>query len=876
MSHITTTTLSHDDPAGEHGQHQACLELSVSGDSREPEDANNKVGSDETCAYSPSVIDWPAKPGSTAGDILASPRARRYRFDEHCMHMTSRSVMHKTRLFGQSHWVNSIVGFRDIFEMIDQQVTDSATSKVFVDMQRLKHIGRIIKALRVGSSWPPPPMPMPLTQVTLPTSASSHLHEVYGLPSRQLANELVECYLRSTESLYRILHIPIFRREYDALWITLGGETTTGTATTNAALTKADIAFVVQLKLVLAIGAATHRDHVALRTRAVRWFYTAQAWFAEPEYKAHLTMQFLQIHILLLFAREATGIGGSLVWISVGDLLRSAMYMGLHRDPDRLPKRMSHLAAEMRRRIWNTILEIVVSTSLDAGGPVMLSDSDFDARPPSNIDDEALEESALVYTAGPAIQAASQPDKETTGAGTLNMSAPAAATLAAQPISEFTSMSVAVALRKTLSLRLAICKFLNDIGPPGTYADTLHLDRQFRSAYRALSKRLQQYTAAAAEISDQAKTLHKIDRYTVALVHLVMRRYLLCLHIPFFGAYLHEKTAYAYSRRVVCDTAVSIWQACCPGIVGASVSTIDAAEFAANEARKARYEQKPGRMLVDPEIVRQSLLGAGALRHLSMQASLLVAAEAKFQLIEDEDSSGSGRAPIRPDLLAVIQAASQWSLRGIEAGETNFKGYLLWNLIDKQLDGIRRGMLAAPTATTESRMALARELVVVAEKAEAVCLPILEGMLARGQQETHDAALQTFAPSSEGDFSRNSGAALKNAPGEFLGIEVYNLVRMCRINDCVCQAIILKQQQQQQEQQALEAAQLAEQQQTLQSLPMQQPLMPDIQQPLDPMAIELNVDNWDLFMSDAQSLNIGSGEPLSWLFGNEASQGILW
>ncbi|CAK7274827.1 hypothetical protein SEPCBS57363_006363 [Sporothrix epigloea] len=837
-----------------------------------PEDTNNKVGSDETCAYSPSVIDWPAKPSSTAGDTLASSRTRRYRSDEHRMHMTSRSVMHKTRLFGQSHWVNSIVGFRDIFEMIDQQVTDSATSKIFVDMQRLKHIGRIIKALRVGSSWPPPPMPMPLTQVTLPTSASSHLHEVYGLPSRQLADELVECYLRSTESLYRILHIPIFRREYDALWITLGGATMTGTAATSTPLTKADIAFVVQLKLVLAIGAATHPDHVALRTRAVRWFYAAQAWSAEPEYKAHLTMQFLQIHILLLFAREATGIGGALVWISVGDLLRSAMYMGLHRDPDHLPKRISHLAAEMRRRIWNTILEVIVSTSLDAGGPVMLSETDFDTRPPSNIDDEALEESVLAETAGPATQTALQPDKETTGVGTLSISAHAAA----RPVSDFTGMSVAVALRKTLSLRLATCKFLNDIGPPSTYADTLHLDRQFRSAYRALSRKLQQYTAAAVEFSDQAKAPRKIDRYTVALVHLVMRRYLLCLHIPFFGASLHEKTAYAYSRRVVCDTAVSIWQACCPGIVDNSVLTTDAAEFAANEARKARYEQKPGRVLVDPEIVRQSLLGAGALRHLSMQASLLVAAEAKFQLIEDEDSSGSGRAPIRPDLLAVIQAASHWSLRGIEAGETNFKGYLLWNLIDKQLDGMRRGMLAAPTASTESRMALAHELVVIAEEAEAICLPILEAMLARGQQEANDAALQTFAPSSEGEFARYSGAALRFAPGGVLGTEVYNLIRMCRINDCACQAIILQQQQQQQEQQALEVAQLAEQQHNLQSLPMQQPFMPEIQQPLDPMAIEFNVDNWDFIMSDAQSLNIGSGEPLSCLFGNEASQGILW
>ncbi|CAK7270507.1 hypothetical protein SEPCBS119000_004126 [Sporothrix epigloea] len=787
--------------------------------------------------------------------------------------MTSRSVMHKTRLFGQSHWVNSIVGFRDIFEMIDQQVTDTAASKVYVDMQRLKHLGRIIKALRVGSSWPSPSMSMSVTQGTLTTSSSSDPHKRYGLPSRQLADELVACYLRSTESLYRILHVPLFQREYDALWTSLNE------ATTNSPLTKADMAFVVQLKLVLAIGAATHPSHIDLRTRAIHWFHAAQAWIAEPEYKSHLTIQALQIQILLLFAREATGIGGALIWISVGDLLRSAVYMGLHRDPDHLPKRMTVLAAEMRRRIWNTILEVVVSTSLDAGGPVMLSDSDFDTRPPSNCGDEQLDESVLAQSTGSTIQADIQANNKAS-AETPTTAALTPASQTARPLSEFTSMSVAIALRETLSLRLTVCKVLNDMGPPCTYADALRLDRRFRAAYRNLTRTLQQYTAAAtaaaADTSEQAGAPKTIDHYTVALVHLAMRRYLLCLHIPFFGASLHEKTTYAYSRSVVCDTAVRLWQACCPGIVDASVPTADAAEFAANEAKQTSFEQKPGRTLVDPEIVRQALLGAGALRRLSMQASLLVAAEAKFQLIEDDDLGQNGRTPIRQDLMAIIQTALHWSLRGIEAGETNFKGYLLWNLIDKQLDGMRRGMMAAPTASAESRMTLARELVAAAEQAEAECTPIFEAMLARGQQQAHDSALQALALPSGGHVVGYGGAASEITPVETFGPELYNLVRMCRIKDCPCQAIIHTQQQDQQQQQALAAAQLAEHHHNLQSLSMQQPLMPDIQQPLDPMAVEFAADSWDLIMPEAQSLNIGSGEPLSWLFGGETAQGILW
>ncbi|CAK7210382.1 hypothetical protein SCUCBS95973_000761 [Sporothrix curviconia] len=943
-------------PIGDRDRHQLCLEDGEFS-SNNNNNQNNKDAADTDDSISrtgrartPSVVNWPTKPSSVAGDFFVTSCGHSYEPREHRMHMTSRSVMHKTRLFGQSHWANSIVGFRDIFEMIDPLVTDSTSSKVFMDMQRLKHMGRIIKALRVGPSWPPPAMPTPLTQLHL--SSPGRLHEAYGLPPRELADELVACYLWSTESLYRILHVPMFRREYEALWASLSGATTTSTApqTTTAPLTKADMAFVVQLKLVLAIGAATHRDHIALRTRAVRWFYAAQAWFAEPEYKAHLTMQILQIQILLLFAREATNIGGALIWISVGDVVRTAVYMGLHRDPDRLPKRMSRLAAEMRRRLWNTILEVVVCTSLDAGGPAMLSITDFDTRPPSNIDDEALEESVLAETAAAKAAAASQtalwPTAGATGAAsppkvddnaatntknnytkeiyidngeTRGVSQPASAAelleqekrysyeltsgctginktdqagsdRSARPPSEFTSMSVAIALRKTLRLRLAICKFLNDMGPPGTYANTLRFDRQFRAAYRALSETLQMYAEAAAmddvdhDSTRRVQAPHKIEPFTIASAHLIMRRYLLCLHIPFFGASLHEETAYAYSRRVVCDTAMRIWHTSCPGVVDTAVPTIAAADFAAKEALEGQKTQGPppaGRVLVDPALVRQTQLGAGALRRLAMQASLLVAAEAKFQLIEDDDSGGSGRAPIRPDLLAIIQAATHWCLRSIEAGETNFKGYLLWRLIETQLDGMRRGMICAPTASAESRMDLARELVEAAEEAERLCMPILDAMVARGQQEAHEAAVAAITLSPSGGFAGYGGGTSGSASGNGNGgpgTEVHNVVRMCRVEDCPCQAVF-RQQQQEQQDQALEAAQLAEQQQNLQTLSTQPPFMPGvggIQPPVDSMAIDFAVDNWEFIMPDAQSLNIGSGEPLSWLFGGNASQGILW
>ena len=947
----------------------------------------------------------------------ASRQDRLATYPHRHMHMTSRSVMHKTRLFGQSHWVNSIVGFRDIFEMIDPLVAaeehSTLASKVFVDMQRLKHLGRVVKAQRIGpttwAQWAP-------TSLGIPT----HLHHInpevqpirqpedLDLPSRALADELVACYLRSTESMYRILHVPMFRREYAALWQTFASSSSLSSPTLNKksgiAFAKSDSAFVAQLKLVLAIGASTHPDHIGLRARAVRWFYAAQAWHAEPEYKAHLTMQTLQIHVLLLLAREAVSIGGALIWIAVGDLVRSAVYMGLHRDPSNLPKRMSLLAAEMRRRLWNTILELVVATSIDAGGPVMLSLSDFDARPPENLDDDALEEASIVSmppppasirdgvptcieTDGNVIKA----DGGAGGAGGLRASASATArgvpkrvyvsdgemrgvppyetvtemieaemregmwedgrderadgaeaetdktderererrapqrnpAVCALNIREesddeaddaeegddgeddsqgdseddgrtpsgehdcrdasaspaaFTQTSVAIALRRTLSLRLLICKFVNSMGPPGSYADTLHFDRKFREAYRGLCETMQQYNSG---------NNNRVSPFVLSSVDLLMRRYVLCLHIPFFGAAMQDETAYAYSRRVVVDTALRIWHTGCPGIVDAAVATKDAAGAAAADRA------------VDPELVRQSMLGCGPLRRLSMQASLLVAAEIKLQLLEEEGILGapsSHKAAIRPDLLAVLEAATLWCLRSIEAGETNFKGYLLWRLIMAQLDGMRRGMMGTAAATVESRMALARELVQVAEEAEAICMPIMEGMVTSGYQEmgllgAGPGAVPTLV-AAEGTSPASTAAPAAPA---WTHSEVHAIARSCRVEGCPCQAPYREQlereQREKQQREALEA--LEEQQQAYKQMqaqaqvqvPMPFSTMPFANtasapvlggpQTLDPM--DLTVDNWEFLMpSDPPSLGMGNSEPLSWLFSGDAAQGILW
>ncbi|PYI06521.1 C6 zinc finger protein [Aspergillus sclerotiicarbonarius CBS 121057] len=388
----------------------------------------------------------------------------------------TRGIMNKTRLLGQSYWMSGLATLlRDLFQTVEPYLLQE-TSMIFSGFYRCKALARIIKARR-APKWPTPPS--------------------VDLPPNDLADKLVDCYFQTTETIYPVMHAPSFRREYDALW---------------SSDSEPRMAFLVQLKLILAIGATTYDKQFSLRPLAIQWVYEAQTWLAEPDFKARLTIQSLQTNILLLIAREATGIGPTLIWIPAGELLRTAVNMGLHRDPRHLPH-ATVFSAEMRRRLWNTILEVSLQSSITSGGPPMVTLDDFDAEPPGNFDDEQL-----------------------------TMENPEANS------ERFTRMSIARTLHKTFPLRLAIVKFLNDMSSHGTYEETLRLDTQLRASYKELCQTLQAYNPTTPP-----------PQFAIGAVDVLMQRYLSSLHLPYFALAMHE-AAYAFSRKVAVETALKIWR----------------------------------------------------------------------------------------------------------------------------------------------------------------------------------------------------------------------------------------------------------------------------------------------------------------------------
>ena len=428
--------------------------------------------------------------------------------------------------------------FWDMMQTMEPYVKRSS-SEALSDVQKCKSLARVIKSHRTPA-WP--------------------LLVNTELPQKDVADLLVKCYFDTIEPIHRVLHGPSFRTKYEALWSTDQ---------------EADKSFLVQVKLVLAIGAASYDESFSLRVSAIQWVYEAQSWYSEPDFKSKLNIQSLQNQILLLLARELVDVGGTMVWISMGSLLRTAMYIGLHRDPTRLPER-SGLAVEVRRRLWNTILEMTVQSSLSAGGPPLISLEDFDTEPPGNFNDEDL----------------------------------TAETLVESPPTTFTSTSISIALRKTFPLRLAITKFLNDTTAINTYQETLHLDAGLRASYKALRQSFQEYKNGSTP-----------SRFELENVDFLIHRYLLSLHLPFLAASFHDSTC-AWSRKVTVDIALKIW---CTLYPNSSIGVI--------------YTQSDSSSSATDYLGRLALRGSSSFRITAFQASLVIASEVKSKL-QEEDNLG--------------------------------------------------------------------------------------------------------------------------------------------------------------------------------------------------------------------------------------------
>jgi hypothetical protein len=359
------------------------------------------------------------------------------------------------------------------------RVEINKSTALYKTVAELKGMARIIKSARV---LPP----------NIPEEALA------SLPDKHVCDTLVTCYLRTFEGVFRTLHVPSFREEYDEYW-------KTGSAKTSVQL---------KIMLVCAMGVPfyTGPEQAQLRVSCAKWVQAAESWLSAPYAKSRLNMTGLQIQILLLLARQVCNVEGDLVWIAAGSLLRTAMFLGLHRDPSHFPK-VSLFHGEMRRRLWATVLEITVQSSLDMGMPPMISVHDYDTKVPANIDDENLNEESIIVDE--------------------------------QPLTEFTQNSIQIACVETLPIRLNMVRLINSLQFDLSYDDALRLGTELVNACR---EKMVFYKTA----------LPRVTPFQIKLADSLVRRFVLCLHRPYF-AKAKDDPRYHYSRKVCLEMSLAMF-----------------------------------------------------------------------------------------------------------------------------------------------------------------------------------------------------------------------------------------------------------------------------------------------------------------------------
>ncbi|KAF1994474.1 hypothetical protein P154DRAFT_567319 [Amniculicola lignicola CBS 123094] len=324
------------------------------------------------------------------------------------------------------------------------------------------------------------------------------------LPTRSVMDHHVALYLKTFETSYRILHEPTFWKEYHAFWEAPQGELT-------------PIHFVVILLLILAATKCLtpEQDTVFIgdssigREAASNIIDACDAWLKRQPRK-HLTLAFFQQNCLSLVAKRVNCVKMKQDWINSGDLIRMAMAAGMHRDPSLLAgKRISEFETEMRKRLWGTIAELELASSIDCGLQSSLCGLYFDVPPPANVPDE------IFHTESP--------------------QAPVG-----RPLDHFTASSYLVHSHRSLSLRVHLMQLLNNPSTNLQYSDVLHYDAQITSILSSFPT----WSSPESVVSG-------------ALLNLQLRQFLLILHRP-YAILAATNSRFAYSFTACANAASSI------------------------------------------------------------------------------------------------------------------------------------------------------------------------------------------------------------------------------------------------------------------------------------------------------------------------------
>lgn len=329
-----------------------------------------------------------------------------------------------------------------------------------------------------------------------------------NLPPKPVCDRLLASYIDTNEIIYRVVHKPTFKALYGRYWEgQLHGQLQSEY-------------FVPQLLTICAIGSrfiaksegSALPDGVHIPTACA----LVRIWLDSLRGKHKVDLTALQTEVLLLHANRVM----SLVkmhdtWTQLGYIVRTAMTMGMHRDPEEFDE-LKPFDGELRRRMWFTILDMDLYISLACNLPCTIREGDYTCKPPRNLNDEDIYDGMTALPPG-------------------------------RPVEVHTDCQLQVYACMTLPLRVKVSHLVNRVEDVRDYAEVMDVGQRLDKLIQDIEVGLPRYSFSERHKSKEWRWRTVIDLH--------LRRPLLCLYRPFAlgvpDAPLEIVRAYMRSSMVV-------------------------------------------------------------------------------------------------------------------------------------------------------------------------------------------------------------------------------------------------------------------------------------------------------------------------------------
>ncbi|KAK9801631.1 putative Transcription factor domain-containing protein [Seiridium cardinale] len=333
------------------------------------------------------------------------------------------------------------------------------------------------------------------------------------LPARARCNELVDLYLGSLEKVLRVFHVPHFEAQYQQYW-----------AFPDIPESRE---FLSPLSLVLSIGASLHAEfrdpHSNLRTFAFNSISRVQARCGMALEGPKVTLATLQTYCLLFIARQTNNFEPESIWLTIDILTRLAMQLNLHRQQLDTDATSSPAETQLRRKLWVTVIELSIQSSMDHALPPFLRPEDLQLELPLNVNDEEFKENEAL----PADHGNSP--------------------------SQATDASIQILLGMSTQLRLRVIQHLYGADPHHSFETTLELSESLEEQSRATLQAMQTLLTQSSQNTIH-NNRHAVNFFHASLVDSMVLGTLMALHIPYaLRASDHKK--FYFSRKICFEAA---------------------------------------------------------------------------------------------------------------------------------------------------------------------------------------------------------------------------------------------------------------------------------------------------------------------------------